>query len=195
MVAAKDRARYRGPVQEIGTRRAVEGVGLHQFVWALMLTRDHLWHFLQQEAFADNIVALHGELELHRMLIQFFDRAVYYGIVGYEEVRQHNSPNSDLAKAEELAVSIDPMSGRKTKFRMWGPDQLPSCPVEGLGSPSIFPQASNPGRWSGNVTDRSLQVGRMPGSRQHLSRLISPVDPFHSGPLGPGVVVFFVELT
>jgi hypothetical protein len=114
-----------GRFREIGTRRAVEGVGLHQFVWALMLTRDHLWHFLQQEAFADNIVALHGELELHQMLIQFFDRAVYCGIVGYEEVRQHNSPNSDLAKAEELAVSIELMSGRKTKFRMWGPALLP----------------------------------------------------------------------
>jgi len=111
--------------REIGTRRAAEGIGLHQFVWALMLTRDHLWHFLQQEAFADNIVALHGELELHQMLIQFFDRAVYYGILGYDEVRQHNSPKSDLARAEELAVSIGLMSGRKTTFKMCGPDLFP----------------------------------------------------------------------
>jgi hypothetical protein len=114
-----------GRFREIGTRRAVEGVGLHQFVWALVLTRDHLWQFLQQEAFADNIVALHGELELHQMLIQFFDRAVYYGILGYDEVRQHNSPKSDLARAEELAVSIGLMSGRKTTSKMCGPDLLP----------------------------------------------------------------------
>jgi hypothetical protein len=109
-----------GCFREIGTRRAVEGVGLHQFVWALMLTRDHLWHFLQQEAFADNIVALHGEVELHQMLVQFFDRAVYYGILGYDEVRQHNSLKSDLARVEELAVSVDLMSGGKTTFKMWG---------------------------------------------------------------------------
>ncbi len=31
----------------IGARRAAEGVGLHQFVWALITSRDHLWHFLR----------------------------------------------------------------------------------------------------------------------------------------------------
>jgi hypothetical protein len=36
----------------IATRRAAEGVGLHQFVWALIISRDHLWRFLQREAFA-----------------------------------------------------------------------------------------------------------------------------------------------
>jgi hypothetical protein len=76
----------------IGTRRATQGVSLHQFVWALMLTRDHMWRFLEQEAFADNIVQLHGELELQQMLNQFFDRAVYYGILGYHEAEQQNSP-------------------------------------------------------------------------------------------------------
>ncbi len=56
----------------IGTRRAAEGVGLHQFVWALITSRDHLWHLLQREAFACNVVELYGELELHQMLTQFF---------------------------------------------------------------------------------------------------------------------------
>jgi hypothetical protein len=98
-----------GRFRAIATRRAAEGVGLHQFVWALMLTRDHLWHFLQQEAFADNIVELHGELELYQMLNQFFDRAVYYGILGYDEVQQQDSPKSDLPvrrRAGKSAVSI-----------------------------------------------------------------------------------------
>jgi len=40
-----------GRFKAIGKRRAAEGVRLHRFVWALMLTRDHLWHFLQQEEF------------------------------------------------------------------------------------------------------------------------------------------------
>ena len=69
----------------IGARRAAEGISLHQFVWALMLTRDHLWSFLEQEAFVDSIVQLHGELELQQILNQFFDRAVYYGILGYDD--------------------------------------------------------------------------------------------------------------
>ncbi|MGA9977331.1 MAG: hypothetical protein WBQ08_01650 [Candidatus Sulfotelmatobacter sp.] len=98
----------------IGSRRAAEEVGLHQFVWALMLTRDHLLHFLEQEGFADNIVALHGEQELRQMLNQFFDRAIYYGIMGYDEARQNAAPKGDLAKVEELARSIGLMSERKT---------------------------------------------------------------------------------
>jgi hypothetical protein len=69
----------------IAARRAAEGVGLHQFVWALVISRNHLWQFLQAQAFADNIVALYGELELQQMLNQFFDRAVYYGVLGYTE--------------------------------------------------------------------------------------------------------------
>ena len=42
----------------IAAPRASEEISLHQFVWALMLTRDQRWHFLRQEAFADKIVEL-----------------------------------------------------------------------------------------------------------------------------------------
>lgn len=98
----------------IGSRRAVEGVGLHQFVWALMLTRDHLWHFLDREGFSDNIVMLHGEQELRQMLNQFFDRAIYYGILGYSETGQLDKTKGDLAKVEDLAISIGLVSERRT---------------------------------------------------------------------------------
>lgn len=98
----------------IGSLRAAEGVGLHQFVWALMLTRDHLWRFLDQEGFADNIVKLHGEQELRKMLNQFFDRAMYYEILGYGEAGPQDKPKSDLARVEEVAISIGLMSERGT---------------------------------------------------------------------------------
>jgi hypothetical protein len=97
----------------IAARRASEGIGLHQLVWALMLTRDHLWQFLQREAFADNVVELHGELELHQQLNQFFDRAIYYAILGYHEPAQ-SIPKNDLRRARDLAVSIGLMSPPST---------------------------------------------------------------------------------
>jgi hypothetical protein len=50
----------------IAARRAAEGIRLHQLTWALMLSRDHLWHFLRREALADNIVELHGERDTKR---------------------------------------------------------------------------------------------------------------------------------
>jgi hypothetical protein len=83
----------------IGARRAAESVGLHQFVWALITSRDHLWHFLQREAFACNVVELYGELELHQMLTQFFDRAVYFGIQGYGTSDLHNNASSGRLRA------------------------------------------------------------------------------------------------
>ena len=89
----------------VGARRAAEGVRLHQVVWALLLSRDHLWHFLRHRSFADNVVALYGELELQRLLNQFFDRAIYYAVLGYEDAGRC-SPKGDLARARELAISI-----------------------------------------------------------------------------------------
>lgn len=107
-----------GRFRVIAARRAAQGIGLHQFVWALMLTRDHLLRFLRREAFADNIVELHGELELQQMLNQFFDRAVYYAILGYDEARQESSPKSDLRKVQELAVSIGLTSAPNTSSKI-----------------------------------------------------------------------------
>ncbi|GEM_PF-372690 len=106
-----------GRFRAVAARRVQEGIGLHQAVWALMLTRDHLLRFLRREAFADNIVELHGELELQQMLNQFFDRAVYYVIVGYEEARQQSGPKGDLTRMKELAVSIGLMSERSIEPR------------------------------------------------------------------------------
>jgi hypothetical protein len=88
----------------VGARRAAEGVRLHQLVWALLLTREQLWRFLRQRSLADNIVALYGEMELQRLLNQFFDRAIYYAVLGYEEDRC--SPKSELERARDIAISI-----------------------------------------------------------------------------------------
>jgi hypothetical protein len=88
----------------VGSRRATEGISLHQTVWALVLTRDYLWHFLQREAFADNVIELHGEMEFHRQLEQFFDIAIYYAIVGYQEAVQRGLPKQ---KPPDIAESGD----------------------------------------------------------------------------------------
>jgi hypothetical protein len=97
--------------KKVAVLRAAEGIRLHQFVWALMLSRDHLFQFLRQEAFTDSIIDLHGELELRQLLNQFFDRAVYYAILGYEEADE-TAPRSDLRRMQELAASIGLISER-----------------------------------------------------------------------------------
>jgi len=94
----------------IAARRAAEGIGVHQFVWALIISRNHLWQFLQAQAFADSIVALHGELELHQMLNQFFDRAMYYSVLEYaqrkDEGRGKRNVIAGKAASDKLAYRV-----------------------------------------------------------------------------------------
>ena len=98
----------------VAAQRMDEGIRLHQFVWALLLSRDHLWQFLRYQSFGDNIVALFGELELQRLLNQFFDRAIYFAVLGYEEAG-HRGPKGDWARARDLAVSIGLMSVKEDR--------------------------------------------------------------------------------
>ena len=104
------KARFRA----VGERRAAEGIRLHQLVWALLLSREHLWHFLRSQSFTDNIVALYGEMELHRVLSHFFDRAVYYAVWGYENAAGQNT-KGEMARVRDLAISIGLMACEETK--------------------------------------------------------------------------------
>ena len=73
--------RYR----EIGARRASQKVPLAEVIQVIILTKDNLWDFLKSEAVADRAVEIMGELELLQMLEQFFDRAIYFAAIGYQE--------------------------------------------------------------------------------------------------------------
>jgi hypothetical protein len=75
----------------IGARRAGQGVALPQLVWAILLSKEHLWAFLQREGLVTGPVELFGELELLQLLDQFFDRAVYYVVAGYSEMAQRKA--------------------------------------------------------------------------------------------------------
>ncbi|HLK34927.1 MAG TPA: hypothetical protein VKT29_17650 [Terriglobales bacterium] len=70
--------------EEIGARRATQGLPLTQLISALVLTKDTLWEFLLKEAGVERPVEVFGELELLQLLDQFFDRAIYYAAIGYE---------------------------------------------------------------------------------------------------------------
>jgi hypothetical protein len=74
--------------QALGTRLARERVPMAQCCWAVNMTKECLWDFLQRQAFVPSPVELYGEMELLRLLNPFFDRAVYYLIEGYERERE-----------------------------------------------------------------------------------------------------------
>jgi hypothetical protein len=70
--------------EEIGARRARQGVPLSELIWAIVLTKQNLWDFLKQESLLQRPAEVFGELEVLQLLEQFFDRAIYYASVGHE---------------------------------------------------------------------------------------------------------------
>jgi hypothetical protein len=75
--------RYRA----IGELRASQEVSLAHVCWGIMLTKEHIWNFLQREVFLRGPLEIFGEMELLRLLDQFFDRAICYTAEGYEAAK------------------------------------------------------------------------------------------------------------
>ena len=69
----------------LGARRAQQGISIAALSWGILLTKEHLWSFLEREGVHGGLHNVFGELELLRQLDQFFDRAVYYAAEGYEQ--------------------------------------------------------------------------------------------------------------
>ena len=89
---------------EIGERRASQGVALSDFCWAIVMTKEHLWEFLQGEGLIRGPVEIYGEMELLRLLDQFFDRALCFATEGYEQYLQRQvSSNAGSSPTERLA--------------------------------------------------------------------------------------------
>jgi hypothetical protein len=70
---------------QIGITREKQGVLLSELMYAIIMTREHLWDFLKQEAKIEKPKEIFGELEVMELLEQFFDRAMYYAAQGYEQ--------------------------------------------------------------------------------------------------------------
>lgn len=85
--------------EEIGTRRAHQGVPLSELIWAIILTKENLWEFLKRESPMERPVEVFGELEMLQLLEQFFERAIYYASVGYERaLTAHEIPHVGIAQ-------------------------------------------------------------------------------------------------
>jgi hypothetical protein len=76
---------------EVGARRAHQGVAFSHVLYALTATKEELWKFLEDEGIVTKPIELFGEMELFRLLEQFFDRALYYAASGYEQTRRGNA--------------------------------------------------------------------------------------------------------
>jgi hypothetical protein len=69
----------------IGLRRAAQGVSLSDYCWAMVMTKETLWDFVQKEGVLRGAIDLYGEIELLRLIDQFFDSALCHAADGFEQ--------------------------------------------------------------------------------------------------------------
>jgi hypothetical protein len=80
----KDESRLEQRYLQIGARRACQRVPMSEMTWVIILTKENLLEFIKKESVMERPVEVFGELEMLQLLEQFFDRAIYHAIVGYE---------------------------------------------------------------------------------------------------------------
>jgi hypothetical protein len=69
----------------LGRQRHAEGFALSEVIQALIISRRVLWLKIQSEGFLDTALDLHLALELNNKVVLFFDRAIHYTVLGYEQ--------------------------------------------------------------------------------------------------------------
>ena len=68
----------------LGMRRASQKVPLSELFWAVCSTREYFWEYTERETLLDKPEDFWGGVRLLYSLDRFFDRALYFVIVGYE---------------------------------------------------------------------------------------------------------------
>ncbi len=69
----------------LGMLRAEQGVPFSDLFWAVCIANEHLWAYVQEECLLEEPVEFWGGVQLLRSLNQFFDRALYFASIGYQE--------------------------------------------------------------------------------------------------------------
>jgi hypothetical protein len=72
---------------EIGGARARQQVPVSQVTMVIIFTKENLWEFLKRESVLDRPTEVFGELKMLQLLDKFFDSAIYYAAVGYEQAQ------------------------------------------------------------------------------------------------------------
>jgi hypothetical protein len=98
----------------LGQKRFQEGVPIAELVSALMLTKQTLRNYIKTEGWVDSAVHLYQQIELYDMISHFFDRAIYFAVLGYE--REAGSPGNTLSESDpnrRFETGLHPVSTAK----------------------------------------------------------------------------------
>ncbi|MBN1635058.1 MAG: hypothetical protein JW920_01005 [Deltaproteobacteria bacterium] len=82
---------------ELGRVRCREGIPLHEVVMVLMLVKRHLWLYVLETQLPNTSYELYQNLELNNRVVLFFDRAIFFTTMGYEEELRKDIGRAALA--------------------------------------------------------------------------------------------------
>jgi hypothetical protein len=68
----------------LGAERREEGFALSEVVYDLILSRRHIWLKVLEEGVLDTALEMSQAMDLQNRVMRFFDRAIYFTIMGYE---------------------------------------------------------------------------------------------------------------
>jgi hypothetical protein len=77
---------------EMGRKRFGDRIPISQVVYGFIVMKVHLRDFIRASGLVDTAVDLYQEEELHLLVDQFFDKATYYAVRGYEEAAEAAVP-------------------------------------------------------------------------------------------------------
>lgn len=69
----------------LGAKRFQEGFALHEVISSLLLIKKEIWDKILAEKSFQDVLDLSTVFNLSRRIAQFFDRALYFTVCGYEE--------------------------------------------------------------------------------------------------------------
>jgi hypothetical protein len=76
---------------DLGIRRAGQKVPVYEIFWAISIARECLWDYTQQECLLEEPVEFWGGVVLLRSLNVFFDRVLYFALLGYAKAEGDES--------------------------------------------------------------------------------------------------------
>jgi len=76
---------------KLGMRRAGQRVPLCEMSWAITIAHEFLWDYTQQECLLEEPVEFWGGVVLLQSLNRFFDRVLYFALLGYEKAEKGES--------------------------------------------------------------------------------------------------------
>lgn len=104
--ASHDQKQLANLFLRIGAERRNQKIPLNELVFAIMLARRNLWTFISEEIMSTSAIDYHKINEFWHLVMNFFDKNIYYVILGFERCKTVRRREKDPASSFLHALSL-----------------------------------------------------------------------------------------